>query len=550
MNETPCNPLSSLSFYCTIPSSHIRIHITVLHCIIAVVVVDCKMGISGLAASIRDASESETFDLGGQNVTTITTTMKDAFHEPFALDHMIRITFVTGAGKQNRQKYDDHAARAVTSVLHDFGYQEDRGASCVMECAGCYKLQHDTGKNLKTVVVFPRITVPSKPMSLEIEPLLPEDSPEYKLAVSSMNVFKNMVKSKCPSWSQKKACLECLQGVQERLQALDNQLMTATTITTALNASEQAFYDAVITLDDKVAYVRQELLHQVEIGNITKFEQKLLLDQNTEKVASLTNEQKSTTKALQRKELLEALDPIVPHGLKLEAEIYSLRKERVPLLALEKEARRRLLSIKETQTLARKVEIDEEIAYLEEASRGWFEEDDVFESRLEASRAKFETKQKKKALKMISISADTTVKINTKWLTPQEQKAWAKKEAAKRKKKEKGGCAFSSMIMDSSSDEEDSDEDDNDNGDGIEEDTDDDSPIGESAISKSGKRKRKKKKASRQLDEGMAKAESASSIAVSSTISMVVSFTVQLLLTVVAWLISLVFGKPKKAKRN
>ena len=511
------------------------------------------MGVSGLAASIRDASESETFDLGGQNVTTISSTIKDAFQEPFSLDHMIRITFVTGAGKQGRQKYDENAARAVTSVLHDFGYHDDRGASCVMECAGCYKLQHDTGKNLKTVVVFPKITLPSKPISLEIEPLIPEDSPEYKLAVSSMNVFKNMVKAKCPSWSQKKKCLECLQGVQERLQGLDNQLMNATT---ALNASEQVFYDAVVTLDDKVAYIIQELLHQVETGTITRFEQKLLLDQNTEKVASLMNEQKSTAKALQRKERLEALDPIVPHGLKQEVEIYSLRKERIPLLALEKEARGRLLTLKETQTLARKVDIDEEIAYLEEASRGWFEDDDVFESRLEASRAKFETKQKKKALKkMISISADTTVKMKTKWLTPQEQKAWAKKEAAKRKKKQKGGCAFSSMIMDSSSEEEDSDEDDDSDDDddddddgGIEEDVNDDNPMEETATSSSAKRKRKKKKGSKQLESSMEKSEAAISITVVNTISILVSSTVQLLLTIVTWLVSLVFGKAKKVK--
>ena len=314
-------------------------------------------------------------------------------------------------------------------------------------------------------------------------------------------------------------------------------------------------YDDVVTLDDKVAYIRQELLHQVETGTITRFEQKLLLDQNTEKVASLMNEQKSTAKALQRKERLEALDPIVPHGLKQEVEIYSLRKERIPLLALEKEARGRLLTLKETQTLARKVDIDEEIAYLEEASRGWFEDDDVFESRLEASRAKFETKQKKKALKkMISISADTTVKMKTKWLTPQEQKAWAKKEAAKRKKKQKGGCAFSSMIMDSSSEEEDSDEDDdsdddNDDDDGgIEEDVNDDNPMEETATSSSAKRKRKKKKGSKQLESSMEKSEAAISITVVNTISILASSTVELLLTIVVWLVSLVFGKAKKVK--
>jgi hypothetical protein len=95
--------------------------------------------------------------LAGQNVSTITTNVTNAFSDPLPLDDMIRITFVTGAGKLGRQKYDDNAAKALTSALRNLGFEEDRGASCVKECAGSFKLQHDTGKNLKTVVVFPKI---------------------------------------------------------------------------------------------------------------------------------------------------------------------------------------------------------------------------------------------------------------------------------------------------------------------------------------------------------------------------------------------------------
>jgi hypothetical protein len=512
------------------------------------------MGLSGLAASIRDASESETFDLGGQNVSTISSTIRDAFQEPFALGSMIRITFVTGAGKLGRQKYDDGAARAVTSVLNEYGYQEDRGASCVMECAGCYKLQHDTGKNLKTVVVFPKVKAETPNESLQIEPLIPEDSPGYKIAVSSMAVFKNMVKAKCPSWSQKKGCLECLEGLKELLDSLDQQLMNAT----PLNPSEQAFYDVVANLDDKDAHVREELCHQVETGNITKFELGLLLAQNAEKIATLSKENKPTARALQRKVMLEEMEPIVPHALKYEPEIYKLRKELVPLLALEKEARGRLLTLKETTTLGRKMEIDDEIAYLEDASRGWFEEDAVFESRLKASRTKFETKLKKKAMKMISIGADTKIKMNTKWLTPQEQKAWAKKEAAKKKKnKQKGASAFSSMIMDSSSDEDDSDDDDDDDDDHQDDeenegnnDGDDEDNLGESATGTGTKRKRKKKKKSRQLETEETADEAPTSIA-GQAISILHTFILPLLLAFVAWFVSLAFGKAKaKKKRN
>jgi heme-degrading monooxygenase HmoA len=510
------------------------------------------MGISGLAASIRDATESETFDLGGQNVTTISSTIHDAFREPFVVEgeehaKMIRLTFITGAGKQGRQKYDEGAARAVTSVLNTYGYQEDRGASCVMECAGCYKLQHDTGKNLKTVVVFPKIQVnKTKQNSLEIEPLLPLDSPGYKLAVCSMPVFTNMVKAKCPSWSQKKGCLECIEGLRELLRSLDEQLMNGT----PLNDSEQAFYDSVVLLDDKDAHVRQELLHQVETGNVTSYELEILVEHNARNLSLVTKEKKSTAKALQRKNLLQSIEPMLPHGLKYEADIAKLRKERVPLVALEKEARGRLLTLKETQTLARKVEIDDEIEYLEHASRGWFEEDAFFESRLQASRTKFETKQKKKALKMISIGTDTKVKVNTKWLTPQEQKAWAKKEAEKKRKKQKGGSAFSSMVMDTSSEEEDDDNDDDDeSSDG--EDVESENALVEGAAATAGaKRKRKKKKKSfRQLESEEAASEKATSI-VRQTIFILQNFILPQLLAFFLWLVSLIFGKPKKNKRS
>ena len=44
-------------------------------------------------------AESETFDLAGQSVATIEKQIRDAFSEPLPVQEMIRLTFVTGAGK-------------------------------------------------------------------------------------------------------------------------------------------------------------------------------------------------------------------------------------------------------------------------------------------------------------------------------------------------------------------------------------------------------------------------------------------------------------------
>ena len=112
--------------------------------------------VSGMAASIRSSLDSSTFDLAGHDATSIQSITHDAFSTPFPpLDEMIRITFVVGAGKLSRQKYDAKAMQILTSALRELDYVEDRGAGCSFDCAGCFKTQHDTAKNLFTVVVFP-----------------------------------------------------------------------------------------------------------------------------------------------------------------------------------------------------------------------------------------------------------------------------------------------------------------------------------------------------------------------------------------------------------
>jgi hypothetical protein len=80
--------------------------------------------------------------------------------------------------------------------------------------------------------------------------------------------------------------------------------------TLALTASVQAFYNHVSELHEKEAMVRQELLHHVEVGNVTKFEKELLLQQNAERIVLLEKENSPTDKALQLKELLESIEPV------------------------------------------------------------------------------------------------------------------------------------------------------------------------------------------------------------------------------------------------
>jgi hypothetical protein len=359
----------------------------------------------GMAATIRSAQESETFDLAGQSSSTIEATIRSAFTEPFPLHDMIRITFITGAGKLARQKYDENAAKILTKVLNELGYVEDKGASCVIESQSCYKSQHDTGKNLKTIVVFPKLesvhdddNVEGQAVKDRGPSVLDEGSPQQLIAMSNFNVFERMLASQCPSWSQKKQCVSVIGDIRAIVDSLDGKLLSGTPLTD----SEQDFYDAcdLTSLQKKEEAAKEDMQKCIDEGKITSNEKKKLLLQVREKLSSLTKEieecankpkklkqLKDQQQRLQEREKkLESISPCPPHPLKFQSEIEKLKRELQPLLKLENETKGRLLTLKETTTLARKEDIELEILQLEEKSRGWFEEDEDFQLRIDASR--------------------------------------------------------------------------------------------------------------------------------------------------------------------
>lgn len=354
-----------------------------------------------------------------------------------------------------------------------------------MECAGSFKSQHDTGKNLKTIVVFPNITTLDQ-LALDDNDgggsdkagsLLPDGSPEHMIAMASPAVFTKMLSSKCTAWSQKKGCSLALAEIKGIVAKLEEKLMSGTPFTDP----EQEFYDAVgmDSLAQKEALVKTEMQKQVEVDkNITRLEKERLLAQVQEKIQTLEENIKEATdgkkmkkvekltqqkeKAMERKEMLEEITPQPPHKLRHEAEIGKLNKEMLPLLKLEQETKGRLLSLKETTTLSRKDEIEEEILILEEKSRGWFEGEEEFQNRVEASRAA--TKARNAKRKVVKKKAAPTSGGRgwanagpkkssgiTNFITPasSNRSSVARKPAAK---KGGGGGVFAAMMMDSDSD--------------------------------------------------------------------------------------------------
>jgi hypothetical protein len=433
--------------------------------------------------------ESETFDLAGSTATAIEQLIRDAFTDPFQLTEMIRLTFITGAGKLGRAKYDDNAARAVTTTLRDFGYEEDRGASAILECAGSYKLQHDTGKNLKTVVVFPKIQTSSTMMnhlqqgmsnvginghgtnSTPTVSLIDKDSIEQKLAQTPMTIFTKMIDSKCETWQQKKTCLQTITKLKDMADALDQKLMQGQPLTDP----EQDYYNSVsiTSLEERMTVVRDLMTKQVDSGNITTDEKKQLLDQITDRLDALSEElQEAETqqkpkrienlkgqieKAKLRQTKIQSLSTVIPPKLRNEDAIIKLRKEQAPLLELEKAAKGRLLTLKESQAMARKEEIDDEIKELELSSRQWYETDSMFQARIKVTRTNVEKQikllnqaKKKTSAPKASSSMSTASSNATKWVLPGAKKSGAWTKPTSKSTSNGGSGLFAAMMNDNS----------------------------------------------------------------------------------------------------
>lgn len=300
---------------------------------------------------------------------------------------MIRLTFVTGAGKLGRSKYDENAAKSVTGALRELGYVEDRGASAVMECQGSFKLQHDTGKNLKTVVVFPKMastdSLENGLGSLKIngnhQPLLAENSIQHKLAMAPKSIFTKMVDTKCPTWTQRKGCMVALNEIKSLAESIDQKLLTGK----PLDDAEQEFYDRIsmALLDEKITANRAAMQGMVDEGRINKYDHKLLLEQVSERISALESDisqaqqqgkskrvenlQAALAKAQTRKSKIQSINPKPLPPLQNHAAIAKLRKEMEPILAMEASAKGRLLSLKESQAVSHKEELQEEIESLQ-----------------------------------------------------------------------------------------------------------------------------------------------------------------------------------------
>lgn len=385
---------------------------------------------SGLVGEIRSALTSEQYDLTNYTQSRTHDLVVNAFSAPLdAPTEMIRCTFVVGGGKLVRSKYDDELPKWFTAALREIGFEEDRSAALDLSSQGTYKQQHDTGQNLKTIIVFPRVSCGdakgSGAAASEASAARAPNSPEYIIAASELSTFSEVVATKAPSWSQKKKMLKVLQDACEQFKSVEAKLMRGE----PLSPVEQSVYESNSGQDEqKVAWLQSEIKGMVEKGQITSREKKEVIAQIDSNISALNSEldkaraegkakkvsalEERLAGLTEKKTAVSAVSPLTHHRLRLGDEILKLRMKLFTFAPLEEKQRMGGLTLAELKALEPKADIEANIAGLEQASRGWFDNEEDFQlscdSEAKAAKAAFAAKNKAATAKKKASSSGTS----------------------------------------------------------------------------------------------------------------------------------------------
>lgn len=355
----------------------------------------------GLVHTIRSSLASEEFDLAGYTESRTKDLMASAFAEPFTnLDEMIKFTFIVGGGKHVRSRYAEDLPKWTTACLREIGFTEDRSAALDFSSQGTYKQQHDTGQNLKTIIVFPKVTRKESEKQVEETTSSKQlNSPEKLIMQADFVTFSEMVKSKTQSWSQRKAIQKVLQEGIEAYNFLEAKLMRGE----MLNPSELELYESNSGCDiEKLSWLQQEIKKMVDTvltatektevietmkKNQTLVEAEIEQLKGTENlnqtiVNRIEKLKEKLAAIVQRRTTLEGQPPVL-HRLKHREEIQKLVVKQQHLAELDE--RRRIhgnLTITDLKELEQKAAIDHQIIQYSNASRCWFEGDESFAIRM------------------------------------------------------------------------------------------------------------------------------------------------------------------------
>ena len=374
---------------------------------------------SGLAGEIRSSTVSDQHDLSGYTEQRVTELMTNAFGtELDAPTSMVRFTFIVGGGKLVRGKYNDDLPKWINAALRGVGYEYDNSAAETLDSQGSFKQQHDTGKNLIYIIVYPKIKWrpgdDDKDDADDAEEVIDTKSPTYICTSSDLEVFEDIVERKLEFWRQRKACLKVLQEAKVEFDAIEAKMCSGK----PLDVVEQAIYDNNSGEDEaKITFLQREIKSMVDAGELLASEKEEVLanmTKNLEEARGAGQAKKAETIAA-RKAALEKIEPLKPQ-LRLGDKIQKLRVKLIALKAVEDKQKSMSLTMADLQALGEKGEVVEQITELENKSRCWFETDEDFAVRCEyeAKAAIKAAAKKQPAKKKVGLGSGGRTAVPTK----------------------------------------------------------------------------------------------------------------------------------------
>ena len=207
------------------------------------------------------------------------------FFKATSSQEMVRFTFVVGGGKKVRQKYNDGLPALLADALKKVGFQEDRGASLDISCAGTFKFQHNTDTDLKVTHVYPKID-PQAAAAAESSDAGPDPlSPSELIVYAEMATFQKMISAKCPSLGQKRKALDVIKAARAGLAASEKKLEAMV----ALTEDEQHRYDTLDAsdLEAKQQWLSKQMDEMIDNGQLTAAEKETVLAQLASKIEQL-----------------------------------------------------------------------------------------------------------------------------------------------------------------------------------------------------------------------------------------------------------------------
>jgi len=308
---------------------------------------------ASLAKAILMSPTTEEYDLDGYGPADCDELATGAFKDPIVCTEMIRLTFVVGGGKKVRQKYSPDLPKMLCDSLRAVGYEEDKGAALSLDSQGTFKYQHDTGKDLKYIHVFPFVTIQEvTDNTLRIGGYRVDSMPpEIKCMLCEMDTFKGLVKDKCPTFSQKRALLRAMKGVQTRFEEFEKRM----TEMQPLTPEEKELYESQVEFPEKLEYLTKLVQDVVGACKVNKPEQDILIREITEKmkkaeaaIKEAAAEGKKTTKLEAQRDTLagqlaklKAATPIVykrKHAqeiAEIRDRIAKMKEQMAPLVAIQ-----------------------------------------------------------------------------------------------------------------------------------------------------------------------------------------------------------------------